>query len=875
MKLNGFLMIVLFYSALCGLPDRSRANPEDAVDWTIRINGHSQVSSVDGAAVTAKLSSILDSLAVSVEGALDGFSGFGAWTNTENSSFIFGAPTDLNARYALDHTLHLQIILRDINAYIYFISSQPTDDNLDVHVLAPTLDISGVFDPATQTVSGMALNAPGATITLNEVPLPQFLVDYFLNAMLIVTEDSLTTAITRLANNESYRTLIAALNLPDISTADIVLSAVIDHQTGGLQVELNYEAPYPGALASRDTPPVRGLMFSSANIQFTKQSLGITGGNLTHYDDVYTDEEQFFQYFDNLNIKFMRSEIPWSAIEPSFQTAPGQPTKKVPQGSSPRFDPVDDYIAAHAQVLTNLEAHYQLAKTYLSDCVVTIGDGHSAPRDAASGKKLWIGYQNSLGQEDYDLGYDGNVYVFITKETYLEALELHTRAVVRRLKNVIGFWQVENELNQADLAAVTNLRDDFRRNGSAWAHLDFLDTVMQAMATAVHNEDPSARITHNFHPFRLRKIQDWGQYLDVIGLTYNPNFIFAFPMLGFAAGDMVKIAYNLLGNTAKPVWILSSGYPAKENGGSEGWDFSENFDQNINGFTTARQSGWVNSALVNSSASQADAFLYRTYQAQDPNNSSGGTPNSYTGLIFPDGTPKASHDAIINALAIQDFNVSVNGPQILAAGETGNFSADASGGVTEIINGAAYYSLYTWDRKEVNGDWQQIASGAQAQTISQSGNDDFWLRCTVTDYYGITRVSNEFFVDVQAITGIDQPLSGIPDRMILLGNYPNPFNPSTTIQYGLNDRARVNLLIYNPLGQLVRTLVNETQSPGYKAAQWDGKNDAGEQLPSGVYIYRLSVSTSLAQPGASPTASASPGGQAVNYVEAKKMLLIK
>lgn len=854
-----------------GLPENGSAHPGSTVNWNVTINGHSQASEVDGQAVTTKLSQVTDSLRASVEEALNNFSGFGAWTNTGNSTFDFGTPADLNARYALDHSLHLQVIIRDIDAYIYFLSSLPTEDNLDVHILAPVLDFSGTFDPATQTVSSMALNAPGSVITLNGTPLPQFLVDYFLNAMLVVLEDSLGSAIDRLADNESYRALIAALNLPDVSTSDVTLSAVINHQSGELQAELNYEAPYAGALINRDTPPVRGLMFSSSNIKFTKQSLGFSGGNLTHYDDVYSDEEQFFQYFANLNVKFMRSEIPWSAVEPALLSSPAQSVKKGPGGMSPQLDPVDDYIAAHAQVFTNLEAHYQLAKTHLYDCVVTIGDGHSAPRDAASGKKLWVGYQSALGQEDYDLGYDDAIHTFITKEAYLEALELHTRATVRRLKNVIGFWQVENELNQADLAAVTNLRDDFRRNGSAWAHLDFLDSVMQLMVTAIRSEDSAARITHNFHPYRLRKIQDWGPSLDVIGLTYHPNFAFAFPMLGFAAGDIVKIAYNLLGNTAKPVWVLSSGYPALENGGSEGWDFSKDFDQNINGFTTARQSAWVNSALLNGGASQGDAFLYRTYQAQDPSAPSPGTPNNHTGLIFPDGTPKASHDEIINALKTEDFQVNVSGPQILASGETGDFNAEPTGGVTEIINGVANYALYTWERREVNGDWQQIASGPQAQIVSQSGNDDFWLRCTVTDYYGLNRVSNEFYVDVQALTGIEPSLSGIPERMVLLGNYPNPFNPATNIQYGLSAQAKVVLQIYNPLGQLVRTLVDETQPAGYKKSNWDGKNDAGERVPSGVYIYRLSVSAA----GASPQTAVSGTESAGNFTEAKKMLLIK
>lgn len=828
----------------------SMAGPDGTVNWSIRVNGHEQVSPVDSQAVQDKIASYADSLVASVEAALDEFSGFGSWSNTGNSVFTFGTPTDINLRYGLNHQLHLQSVFRQIDANIYFTASAPMqpDEELVVHVVAPSMMISGTFDPVTQTVSGLTVEAPGCVITLNGTPLPQFLIDTFLDVMEAILGNTLADAIAGMSEEEYFRALVAALSLPDISSLDITLDLVINHLAGALSADLNYEQPYGGALQQRDTPPVRGIMFSSANIQFTKQSLGISGGNLAHYDNVYSDEEPFFQYFANLNIKFMRSEIPWSAVEPFLAAAPSLP------GISSHMDPVDDYITAHAQVFNNLEVHYQLAKQYLTDCLVAIGDGHAAPKDGQSQKKLWVGYGSALSQEDYNLGFNDSAYVFITKEAYLDALELHTRALVRRLKHVINYWQIENELNQADLAAVTNLRDDFRRNGSAWAHLDFLDNLLQIMADGIRSEDPGARITHNFHPFRLRKIQDWGPYLDVIGLTYHPNSAFAFPLLSFAAGDMVKIAHHLLGNTVKPVWVSSSGYPAMSNGGSDGWDFSKNFDENISGYNTARQEAWVGTALGSTGSAAAEAFFYRTYQALNPAAPQSTIPNSHAGLIFPDGTPKASHDAIVNALAIADLLVSISGPQVLAPGEAGDYSADPAGGVVEIINGAASYELFTWERKEVNGDWQIIASGAQARTLSASGNDDFWLRCTVTDYYGDTQTSAAFQVEIEALTGIDIPGSAIPAQMVLIGNYPNPFNPETVIRYGLNDRARVMLQIYNSLGQSVRTLVNETQSAGYQAMRWDGKNDYGDPLPSGIYFYRLTA-----------------GG----YTAAKKMLLVR
>jgi hypothetical protein len=70
-------------------------------------------------------------------------------------------------------------------------------------------------------------------------------------------------------------------------------------------------------------------------------------------------------------------------------------------------------------------------------------------------------------------------------------------------------------------------------------------------------------------------------------------------------------------------------------------------------------------------------------------------------------------------------------------------------------------------------------------------------------------------------------------------NYPNPFNPSTTIRYTLPEAANVRLTIYNVLGQEVRTLVNAAQSRGVHSVQWDGRDASGRQAATGVYIYRL------------------------------------
>ena len=80
---------------------------------------------------------------------------------------------------------------------------------------------------------------------------------------------------------------------------------------------------------------------------------------------------------------------------------------------------------------------------------------------------------------------------------------------------------------------------------------------------------------------------------------------------------------------------------------------------------------------------------------------------------------------------------------------------------------------------------------------------------------------------------------GRPAAFDLMQNYPNPFNPQTTIQYELTENTAVSLKIYNLLGQEVRILVSVVQTAGMKSIVWNGKDDLGRTVPSGIYFYRL------------------------------------
>ena len=86
----------------------------------------------------------------------------------------------------------------------------------------------------------------------------------------------------------------------------------------------------------------------------------------------------------------------------------------------------------------------------------------------------------------------------------------------------------------------------------------------------------------------------------------------------------------------------------------------------------------------------------------------------------------------------------------------------------------------------------------------------------------------------------DESGNELPNKFELRQNYPNPFNPATKITYTLARNAEVKLTVYNLAGQLVRTLVNrERQSAGVYTIVWEGKDEGGSPLASGVYLYRI------------------------------------
>ena len=120
-------------------------------------------------------------------------------------------------------------------------------------------------------------------------------------------------------------------------------------------------------------------------------------------------------------------------------------------------------------------------------------------------------------------------------------------------------------------------------------------------------------------------------------------------------------------------------------------------------------------------------------------------------------------------------------------------------------------------------------------------------------------VSDKTPVEAEEEIVVENAAAELPQVFSLSPNYPNPFNPSTTIKFQLPEKngtatVRTVLRVYDILGRRVRTIVDEDMSPGFYTKQWDGLNDNGVGISSGVYFYSITAG---------------------KFRETKKMLLLK
>ncbi|GEM_PF-253765 len=162
---------------------------------------------------------------------------------------------------------------------------------------------------------------------------------------------------------------------------------------------------------------------------------------------------------------------------------------------------------------------------------------------------------------------------------------------------------------------------------------------------------------------------------------------------------------------------------------------------------------------------------------------------------------------------------------------------------------------YTVERKEG-------AAGTYAKVTDASSNATAYTDVTVTagrQYFyrvrGFNANVNSSYSNEASVTITDvNSEEAIPTSFALYQNYPNPFNPSTTIKFAVPNTAQVAIDIYDLNGQKIASIMNEEKSAGYYTVSWNGKNNSGAEVTSGIYFYSI---------------------RAGNFSEVRKMLLLK
>ena len=124
--------------------------------------------------------------------------------------------------------------------------------------------------------------------------------------------------------------------------------------------------------------------------------------------------------------------------------------------------------------------------------------------------------------------------------------------------------------------------------------------------------------------------------------------------------------------------------------------------------------------------------------------------------------------------------------------------------------------------------------------------DEYLWRVGASDGQATTWSTQQDWTFLSAATGVDDEVDGVPATYVLRGISPNPFNPRTTVSYGAPTESRVRLAVYNVAGRLVRTLVDGEVSPGYHSVVWDGRDEKGAEVGSGVYFCLMEAEKSNA-----------------------------
>ena len=175
----------------------------------------------------------------------------------------------------------------------------------------------------------------------------------------------------------------------------------------------------------------------------------------------------------------------------------------------------------------------------------------------------------------------------------------------------------------------------------------------------------------------------------------------------------------------------------------------------------------------------------------------------------------------------QNIKSSINIKQFITNGGLHSFALGA-------IDSSSYISFYSKENLTLGGEFNSIVPNHNS---GYATNHDVWPSISF-ELQNNLKIKNDL----------------LPKAFALHQNFPNPFNPITTIHFDLPKESNIKLSVYDILGRSIKELVNEKQSPGFKSIKWDATNNFGKRVSAGLYIYSI---------------------EAENFRQTKKMLLLK
>ena len=154
----------------------------------------------------------------------------------------------------------------------------------------------------------------------------------------------------------------------------------------------------------------------------------------------------------------------------------------------------------------------------------------------------------------------------------------------------------------------------------------------------------------------------------------------------------------------------------------------------------------------------------------------------------------------------------------------------------------------------IDDDMANMEANSHMSSLAEGQELDYIMG--IFNYsYGTYKVQIRDVADLGETVGIDDDIQVNPYEYALHDNFPNPFNPETKIRFSVGGQENIKLVIYDVMGRQVRSLLNgESYGPGFHVVNWNGIDNQGQKVPSGMYIYRI---------------------KAGDFIADKKMLLVK